>query len=94
MLFIVSKENPRCEEELARLRRPGGDFETMQTQGWKIGPGPENHLQIIDNAILADTLKHIDVKHYPVFSASAVKKSCARFAPAAPHRSTLGHSVG
>jgi hypothetical protein len=66
VLFIVSKDNPHCEEELARLRRPGGDFETMQSQGWKIGPGPENHLQIIDQKVIAEYLKHIDLKHYPV----------------------------
>jgi hypothetical protein len=66
VLFITAKDSPRCDEELARLRRPGGDFESMQAQGWKIGPGPENHLQLIDQAAVADLVREIDARHYPV----------------------------
>src|SRR5439155_26498714 len=34
VLFITKKGCDRCERELARLRRPGGDFESMQARGW------------------------------------------------------------
>jgi hypothetical protein len=66
VLFVTAKNSPRCDEELARLRRPGGDFESMQAQGWKIGAGPENHLQIVDQATIADLVREIDLQHYPV----------------------------
>ncbi len=52
VLLIVGKDCPRCERELARLRRPGGDFEKLRSRGWKIGSGPENHLQIVDREAL------------------------------------------
>ena len=54
VLFVIGKDCPRCERELARLRRPGGDFEKMRSRGWKIGAGPENHLQIVDRGTLGD----------------------------------------
>jgi hypothetical protein len=65
VLFIVSHDCPRCESELARLRRPGGDFEAMQARGWKIGPGPGNHLQIVDRGEIADLVERLDVREFP-----------------------------
>lgn len=65
VLFIVSDDCPRCDAELARLRRPGGDFAVMQERGWKIGAGPECHLQIIDREAISDLIAKLDVRDFP-----------------------------
>ena len=66
VLFIVAKDCARCDEELHRLRRPSGDFENMRARGWKIGAGPENHLQIIEGDSIPDLIQQLDVREYPV----------------------------
>ncbi len=71
VVFIISKDCPRCDEELARLRRPGGDFENMQARGWKIGPGSENHLQIVDRESVADLVEQLDVREFPTVACIA-----------------------
>ncbi len=50
VLFITDKHCDKCERELKRLRKPGGEFESMQARGWKIGETPDNHIQIVDRA--------------------------------------------
>jgi hypothetical protein len=65
VLFITAKDNARCDEELARLRRPGGDFERMRAYGWKIGPGVGSHLQIVDRDTIPDLVRRLDVHDYP-----------------------------
>jgi hypothetical protein len=65
VLFITAKDCPRCEEELTRLRRPGGDFETMQSQGWKIGTTADSHLQIVDKDAVAEVVKQLGAKDFP-----------------------------
>lgn len=65
VLFITKKGCERCARELARLRRSGGDFAGMQVAGWKIGEGPENHLQLIDRDALPDFLAEVEFKEYP-----------------------------
>jgi hypothetical protein len=60
VLFITAKECDKCERELKRLRKPGGEFESMQARGWKIGESADNHIQIVDRADvpeLAELLK-------------------------------------
>ena len=52
VLLIVGKDCPRCEGQLARLRRPGGDFKKLRSRGWEIGSGPDKHLQIVDREVL------------------------------------------
>jgi hypothetical protein len=66
VLFIITADCPRCDEELAKLRRPGGDFEKLQSAGWKIGPGPESHLQIVDRAAVAELADQLGARDYPV----------------------------
>jgi hypothetical protein len=66
VLFVTKKGCERCARELARLRRPGGDFAGLQAAGWKIGDGPENHLQLIDREALPDFLADFEFKEYPV----------------------------
>ncbi len=65
VLFITAKDCPRCERELARLRRPGGDFEKMRARGWKIGPGPTNHLQIVDRLAVGDLIAELATSELP-----------------------------
>lgn len=65
VLFITSPDEPVCDKELARLRAPGGDFSRLQSVGWKIGAGPENHLQIVDRAAIPELVAQLEIQHYP-----------------------------
>ena len=65
VLFITSPDEPTCDKELTRLRAPGGDFSRLQSVGWKIGPGPENHLQIVDQSAIPELITQLNIKHYP-----------------------------
>lgn len=63
VLFIVREACPRCDEELQRLRKPGGPFEAMKSVGWTIGSTPDSHVQIVNYDALpefADVLKASD----------------------------------
>lgn len=65
VVFITAKECAECNRVLTQLRRPGGDFETMRSLGWKIGEGPENHIQIVDRAAVADLVEKLGVHEFP-----------------------------
>ncbi len=65
VLFIVVRDCDRCREELARLRKPGGDFEAMQVRGWKIGESPDSHLQIVDREAIPDLVRELKVREFP-----------------------------
>ncbi len=65
VVFITANECDECDRVLTRLRRPGGDFETMKSVGWKIGEGPENHIQIIDRTAVADLVEKLGVSEFP-----------------------------
>jgi hypothetical protein len=65
VLFITSKDAPRSEQELARLRRPGGDFEKMKGAGWKIGEEPDSHLQIVDRETIPELIEKLNVREFP-----------------------------
>ena len=65
VVFITAEECDECDRVLTRLRRPGGDFETMKSAGWKIGEGPENHIQIVDRATVADLVEKLEVRDFP-----------------------------
>src|SRR5262245_26033494 len=54
VLFITADDCLKCDAELHRLRRPGGDFDKMRSRGWKIGDGPENHVQIVSRDKVSD----------------------------------------
>src|SRR5580658_7497410 len=49
VVLITSKDSEQCRHELERLTKPGGAFAAMQSQGWKIGAGADNHLQLVDH---------------------------------------------
>ena len=65
VLFITADRCTRCQAELARLRRPGGDFFALRAAGWKIGEGAENHLQIVDRKVVADLVEQLGVNDFP-----------------------------
>jgi hypothetical protein len=65
VLFITASDCESCARELARLRKPGGDFDAMQSRGWKIGDGPENHVQIVDREAVADLVQQLNVREFP-----------------------------
>lgn len=65
VLFIINKGCDRCARELARLRRPGGDFEAMRSRGWKIGESDESHLQIIDRTEIPTLVSQLNIREYP-----------------------------
>jgi hypothetical protein len=65
VLFIITNDCLRCEQELSRLRRPGGDFEKMRSRGWEIGEGADKHLQIVDRDAVAELVRQLGVREYP-----------------------------
>jgi hypothetical protein len=65
VLFITSQDAPQCERELARLNASEGDFAKLRSRGWKIGAGPENHLQIVDQAAIPELIAQLQVHDYP-----------------------------
>ena len=65
VLFIVKNGCERCESELNRLRSPGGDFEKLQSTGWRIGDGPNNHIQIVDHEDIPELMKLLKVTEFP-----------------------------
>jgi hypothetical protein len=66
VLLITAKDNARCDQELARLRQPGRDFEIMRARGWKIGAGPENHLQIVDQDEVSELIEQLTMREFPL----------------------------
>ena len=65
VLIIVEKDCDRCAQELARLQKPGGDFEVMRLRGWLIGEGAENHVQIVDRGDVPDLIRQLNVREFP-----------------------------
>ncbi|HEY2251809.1 MAG TPA: hypothetical protein VGH74_12140 [Planctomycetaceae bacterium] len=65
VLYITAKDCEQCAQELAKLRKPGGEFEAMQARGWKIGEGPENHIQIVDREATPELVLQLHVREYP-----------------------------
>jgi hypothetical protein len=65
VLFITKQGCERCENELNRLRAPGGDFEKLQSTGWRIGDGPNNHIQIVDRDEIPDLMQLLKVTEFP-----------------------------
>lgn len=65
VLFITAKGCERCEQELNRLRKPGGEFEIMQLRGWKIGETENNHVQIVDRDAIPELVALLKIRDYP-----------------------------
>ncbi len=65
VLFITAKGCDKCERELNRLRKPGGEFESMQARGWKIGETPDNHIQILDRADVPELAELLKTREFP-----------------------------
>lgn len=65
VLFITQEGCDRCEQELSRLRKSGGDFEKLQSTGWKIGEDVSNHIQIVDRESIPDLVERLKIREYP-----------------------------
>jgi hypothetical protein len=65
VLYISMKGCSACSRELARLRRPGGDFDGMRAKGWKIGPTPDCHLQVVDRDEIPELIAQFGIQSYP-----------------------------
>ncbi len=66
VLLITATECPKCETELARLQAAGGEFERMRKKGWRIGSGPENHIQVIRAEQIPELVQQVKAHNYPV----------------------------
>lgn len=66
VLIITAADSERSMTELIRLRSPGGAFEAMKARGWKIGPGPENHVQTVDRDAVPELVSKLHVREFPV----------------------------
>ena len=65
VLFIADKGCNKCDAELKRLRQTGGEFESMQARGWKIGESPDNHIQIVDRADVPELAELLKTRELP-----------------------------
>ena len=65
VLFITKQGCERCETELNRLRASGGVFEKLQSTGWRIGDGPNNHIQIVDFENIPELMQLLKAKEFP-----------------------------
>lgn len=66
VLLIVDPASDHCRREMDRLQKPGGTFAAMQSQGWKIGPGSDNHVQLLDRQDAAIVLQSLNADEFPV----------------------------
>ncbi|MDB5347240.1 MAG: hypothetical protein JWP89_5617 [Schlesneria sp.] len=66
VILIIDTASANCRRELERLRKPNGEFAAMQAQGWKIGSGSDNHVQLIDRQDASILLQSLDAGEFPV----------------------------
>jgi hypothetical protein len=65
VLFITAKGCAKCDVELARLNAPAGDFAWLRSGGWRIGPGAENNIQIVDREAIPDLIAKLKPREFP-----------------------------
>lgn len=66
VMVITDLSSLQCQRELERLRKPAGEFAGMESRGWKIGSGAENHIQIIERDQVPELLKQLGTTEFPV----------------------------
>ena len=66
VLLITSKESEACRREVEKLSKAGGVFAAMQSQGWKIGVGSDNHVQLVDEKDVPELVKQLDSSEFPI----------------------------
>ncbi len=66
VVLITSADNTHSKAEVARLNLPYGEFAKLRSAGWKIGSGPENHLQIVDRGQMTELVEKLSVKEFPL----------------------------
>jgi hypothetical protein len=66
VLLITDAASAQCQQELARLQKPGGEFASMKSQGWKIGPDAQSHVQLVDRRDVERLLQELDSSEFPI----------------------------
>ena len=66
VVVITSKDSTACQRELERLRKPGGEFVSMQARGWKIGTAADSHVQLVDRNDVPDLVRQLNSNEFPV----------------------------
>lgn len=66
VMVIIDLSSLQCQRELERLRKPTGEFAGMESRGWKIGSGAEDHIQIIERDQVPELLKQLGATEFPV----------------------------
>lgn len=66
VMVILDRSSPHCQRELERLRNPRGAFPGMESKGWKIGTGADNHIQLIERDQVPALLKQLEATEFPV----------------------------
>ena len=65
VLLITAPDCEECFRVLIKLRSPGCAFEAMRSRGWGIGPGPHNHVHIVDREAVSELVKEAQIREYP-----------------------------
>jgi len=66
VVIIIDPESTVCRQQMDRLRKPGGEFAAMQSQGWKIGQGDDNHVQLVDRRDAPELIEQLKGSEFPV----------------------------
>jgi len=48
ILIVITPTADRSRQEMARLEAARGPLEVLKKNGWKVGPAPSDHIQIVD----------------------------------------------
>lgn len=65
VILLTKQDCERCEQELTRLQKPGGEFDKLRSVGWKIGESPDSHIQIIDSDLTPEIIDLLKPGEYP-----------------------------
>ncbi len=65
VLLIVKDNCSACDDELVRLKAPGGTFDSLSARGWKIGESSTDQIQIINAATIEPLIKKWSIEEFP-----------------------------
>jgi hypothetical protein len=65
VFFIRSEGCSACENELQRLGKVGGTFESLRQAGWKIGPAADSHIQIVEAGTIPHLIEKFKIRAFP-----------------------------
>jgi hypothetical protein len=77
-VLVITDGSEKCQQELARLQSPGGEFDKLRAAGWKIGATRDNNLQIVDVKDVPEISAGIKQREFP-FVAGMVGDEVVRY---------------